>query len=580
MLICDVGISKQVVLGVEGGGTKTEWLQLDQTGLHGGRLPAANLRLLSDSQLEEILRVLPANPTHVGVFLAGCATAADQRRLDALVEKVWPNAQRRTGSDRDSGFAAAFGERNGITVIAGTGSAVTGRLNGQIEKAGGWGHVLGDIGGGYQLAVQGFRRTLYNYDLDQQITPLATGILRALGLNRLDELVQWVMHADKMSVAQLAPVVFEAARNGDLQMQAAIEDSARRLAEYTQAVAKRLRFDAPQVSVMGGLFMHHPEYVDYFKTALRSLLPGTKVDLCRKSGAEGALYLAERPISQASGIPVLEPDPELAGAATEQPNPRSSNLDWLSTRELVDLFISEESKVQEALDACRNKLTAAVDLIAAALQGGGRLFYAGAGTSGRLGVLDASEIPPTFGTSPELVQGIIAGGAPALFRAAEGAEDQRELGALSIVQRGVRTGDVVCGITASGRTPFVLGALAKAAQLGARTILLSCNPDRSKTGPSWDLAIDLPTGPEILTGSTRLKAGTATKVALNIFSTATMIRLGKVRGNLMSNLNVSNAKLRDRAIRLVSAARHCTYEQARTLLTEYAWDVRRALEQG
>lgn len=569
----------RVVLGVEGGGTKTEWIERAPSGLtRSGRLPASNLRLTSDAQLEEILRVLPSNPTHVGVFLAGCATSADRHRLEELVQKVWPEAQRRVGSDRDSGFAAAFGDGDGILVIAGTGSAVTGRRGGRIEKAGGWGHMLGDFGGGYQLAVEGLRRTLYNYDLDQQITPLATGILRAIGLNRLEELVEWVMHADKMSVARLAPVMFEAAQQGDEQMEVAIQAGARWLAEYTRAVAIRLQISAPDVSLMGGLFAHHPEYMVAFNESLRGLLPEARVSLCQRTGAEGALYLASHASTDIAPILQPEPDAELAAAATEQINPRSNNLDWLSTRELVDLFISEEVKVQEALDSCRAKLSVGVDLISSALLHGGRLFYVGAGTSGRLGVLDASEIPPTFGTEPELVQGIIAGGSQALFQAVEGAEDQIELGALSVVQRGVTAGDVVCGITASGRTPFVLGALAKAAQLGARTILLTCNPERSRTGPSWDLAIDLPTGPEILTGSTRLKAGTATKVALNIFSTATMIRLGKVHGNLMSNLNVSNAKLRDRAIRLVSAARHSTYEQARTRLEQVAWDVRRALE--
>jgi N-acetylmuramic acid 6-phosphate etherase len=216
--------------------------------------------------------------------------------------------------------------------------------------------------------------------------------------------------------------------------------------------------------------------------------------------------------------------------------------------------------------------------VSTALRDGGRLFYIGAGTSGRLGVLDASEIPPTFGAPPELVQGIIAGGAEALHRAVEGAEDQPEAGALAVLERGVRAGDVLCGIAASGRTPFVLGALARARQLGARTVLLTCNPARQRAVPSWDAEIDLPVGPEIITGSTRLKAGTATKVTLNLLSTCAMIRLGRVRGNSMVDLHISNAKLRDRGVRLISATLGLAYEEARARLERAGWNVRACLE--
>ena len=263
---------------------------------------------------------------------------------------------------------------------------------------------------------------------------------------------------------------------------------------------------------------------------------------------------------------------------TEQRNPRSAQLDQLAAGELVDLFVSEESCVSQALAAARTPLVAAVETASRALQLGGRLFYVGAGTSGRLGVLDASEIPPTFGTAPDLVQGIIAGGVTALYSAVEGAEDQAEAGALAMTERGVNERDVVCGITASGRTPFVLGALQQARILGAKTILLTCNSGRHRSeDDAWDVEIDLPTGAELVTGSTRLKAGTATKVALNIISTCSMIRLGKVRENLMVDLNASNAKLRARAIRLVSQVRGCALQDARALLEQKRWSVRAAI---
>jgi N-acetylmuramic acid 6-phosphate etherase len=190
-------------------------------------------------------------------------------------------------------------------------------------------------------------------------------------------------------------------------------------------------------------------------------------------------------------------------------------------------------------------------------------------------VLDASEIPPTFGASPELVQGIMAGGAIALHRAVEGAEDQPEAGVLAIVLRGVQAGDVLCGIASSGRTPFVLGALAKAREVGAYTVLLTCNPARTRT--NWDVEIDLPTGPEIVTGSTRLKAGTATKVTLNLLSTAAMVRLGRVRGNRMVDLGITNEKLRDRGTRMVAEALNLSYDEARARLAAAGWNVRSCL---
>jgi N-acetylmuramic acid 6-phosphate etherase len=300
-------------------------------------------------------------------------------------------------------------------------------------------------------------------------------------------------------------------------------------------------------------------------------------------GGLGATWLAcrELPETVASAEPSVVSLGELASATTEQRNPRSAELDQLSTTGLVDLFVAEEAFVRQALAEARENLVAAIDVASAVLQSGGRLFYVGAGTSGRLGVLDASEIPPTFGAAPRLVQGIIAGGVTALYSAAEGAEDQPEAGALAIVERGVTASDVVCGITASGRTPFVLGALRRAREFGAKTILLTCNPERVHGDDQrYDVIVDLPTGPEIVTGSTRLKAGTATKVALNIISTCSMIRLGKVRGNLMVDVIASNEKLRDRAARLVSELRGCSYEHARAVLEEVKWNVRAAIGDG
>src|SRR4051812_12588551 len=546
-------------LGIEGGGTKTEWALLGDDGaiIREGLLPPGNLRLTSDDALTQMFDVLPAETTHVGVFLAGCANEPDRARLRNLAAKRWPDAELRVGSDRESGFAAALGERDGIVVIAGTGSAVTGRRGDKLEKAGGWGQLLGDKGGGYNLAVQALRLVLSDYDIDHRVEELGQSILRLLSLNQLDDLVAWATNANKMSVAMLAPVVFEAAKRGHPEMLSALRSGAEMLAEFTGAVAQRLGLEAPEVKLTGGLFIHHLEYADMFADCLRLILPTANTSVSARSGALGAAWLAAHSSaneSKDSQRPEVAVD--LRDAATEQTNPRSAQLDQLSTADLVGLFVSEEDSVTQALAAAREQLVAAVEMVSRAMLNGGRLFYVGAGTSGRLGVLDASEIPPTFGASPELVQGIIAGGTRALHSAVEGAEDQREAGALAILERGVGAQDVVCGITASGRTPFVLGALHRAREVGAKTILLTCNPS-GRNHEQAEVEIHLATGPEIITGSTRLKAGTATKVALNIISTGSMIRLGRIHGNLMIDVNASNEKLRDRAIRLVSQIRQC-----------------------
>ena len=249
----------------------------------------------------------------------------------------------------------------------------------------------------------------------------------------------------------------------------------------------------------------------------------------------------------------------------------------MSARELVELFVEEEKFVQDALRGAIVQLARAIEIVTQSLRNRGHLFYVGAGSSGRIGVLDASEIPPTFGAPPDLVQGLIAGGATALYRSVEGAEDEESAGALALDERRAKDTDVVIGITATGRTPFVLGALKQAKSLGTKTILLSCNPGCSPQAPGYsdvDLAIHLAVGPEVLTGSTRLKAGTATKVALNIISTGAMVGLGKVRGNLMINLHTTSSKLRDRAVRMVAELMQCDYDSARNLLEVNNWNLR------
>jgi N-acetylmuramic acid 6-phosphate etherase len=247
---------------------------------------------------------------------------------------------------------------------------------------------------------------------------------------------------------------------------------------------------------------------------------------------------------------VTRPDSDRGHLLTEQAHPLSESLDQLSTAEMVALFCQNDLEPQRAVAAAAPQLTAAVDAISDRLRQGGRLFYLGAGTSGRLGVLDAAECPPTFCTPPELVQGVLAGGAPALLRSSEGLEDRFEAGAADLEERRFTAADALVGIAAGGTTPYVLGGLTHARQLGALAIALACVATDQVPMPC-DIDIRLLTGPELLTGSTRLKAGTATKMALNIISTGVMVRLGKVHGNRMVDVAVTNAKLEDRALRIL-----------------------------
>ncbi len=272
---------------------------------------------------------------------------------------------------------------------------------------------------------------------------------------------------------------------------------------------------------------------------------------------------------------VSEPD-DRGHLLTEQANPRSAHLDQLTALELVDLFNQEDQLTLAAMAAAREPLAAAIDAIASALQQGGKLYYVGAGTSGRLGVLDAAECPPTFCTPPDLVQGIIAGGAGALVRSSEGLEDVFADGEAAIAERAISASDVVVGITAGGTTPYVWGALVAARQRQATTILIACVP-ASQVKIDVDIDIRLPVGPEVLAGSTRLKAGTVTKMALNSLSTGAMVRLGKVYGNRMVDVAVTNTKLRDRALRIICDLTDLDRASAANLLDDSDQQVKLAL---
>ena len=261
---------------------------------------------------------------------------------------------------------------------------------------------------------------------------------------------------------------------------------------------------------------------------------------------------------------------------TEQPNPASASLDALPTEEALRIINAEDRKVAVAVERQIPAIARAVDAIVAAVERGGRLFYMGAGTSGRLGVLDASEIPPTFSAPPSMVQGIMAGGEAALSRATETTEDDPSIGVRDLLAHGFTASDVLVGIAASGRTPYVLGAVAEARRMGAVTVGISCTPD-SELARAADIAITPLVGPEVVAGSTRMKAGTAQKLVLNMLSTGACVRLGFVYGNLMVNVQPKNGKLVDRALRIVAQAAEVSYDEARELLAQSGGSVRAAI---
>ena len=266
---------------------------------------------------------------------------------------------------------------------------------------------------------------------------------------------------------------------------------------------------------------------------------------------------------------------ELGKLKTEGRNQNTLHIDEMSTLDMVQVMCQENRVVEDAVASQAEAIAKAIDIIARQLDAGGHLIYIGAGTSGRLGVVDASECPPTFGVDPTVVRGVIAGGQGAMFRAVGGAEDDRDRGAAELMENGASAGDVVVGLSASGGAPYVLGALEKAREIGAIPMGITCNPD-SLMHPLCEVIMAPYVGPEVITGSSRLKAGTAQKLILNMLSTGAMVRTGKVVGNLMVNVKPTNSKLRDRCIRILMELGDCDRDTAADLIDTYG-DIRESL---
>jgi len=579
-------------LGIEGGASRSTAVLIDEEGRMLGRAEGGpcNLHLSSDREICALWKDLYSRiaseagvrepPSGVGAFLAGCRTPFDERRSRQLIRRIWPRARSVAGDDSLSAMEAALGSGDGVLLICGTGSFVRARRGRKLTQVGGWGHVGGDGGSGYWMGRAALRAIFRIQDERGKTDILAQRVLSFLKLNTLEDLVQWSLRASKSEIASLTRVIFSLPKHPEVRF--ILKNAATRLADETALAAKKAGLRAPRVALNQGLAMHQPVFERILRREITRRLRGAKVFVSSAEGALGAALLARGKKGAALKIPkdapVTSMDRGLARALTEQRNPRTMDLDRRSIPRLVKTLLDEESRTIPAIRPHAPSIARLTEWIVASLKHGGRLFYVGAGTSGRLGVLDAAECPPTFGSDPEQVQAIIAGGSEALHRAVESAEDRPEAGRQMIRDRGVRSRDVVVGIAASGSTPFVLGALREAHALGAKTALLTFNPNSSFRLPGKFIRLAIATGPEALTGSTRLKAGTATKLVLNMLTTIAMIRLGKVRSNLMIDLEPTCEKLHDRAARIYSALRHVPLDEAEAALEQHQWNLKKLLK--
>ncbi len=629
-----------VSLGIEGGATRTVALLAGDGGhlLKRFETGPGNFKLLTEVQLLRRLREVRTafkglpKPTAVAIGLAGARGEPEWQRIRAAAGKVWPGVPCHATHDLATALAAVQGPRSKVRsprskvgrayppithypspftqvlVLSGTGSCFFARgADGRTARFGGWGHILGDKGSGYELGLRALKACVFYLDRDGEWSRLGQRILRSLLLNEPNQLIPWAQAASKGAIAALAEEVFAAAAERDAIAQDILKGAAASLAKDGVSCAKKLAKagEPVQFVLAGSVLLKQPKFARAVAKDLKTRWPGCVVTPLKRESAWGAVELARKLVGRDSVEPSNERSEASVSAGssardarsartasggiegstesrptglspTEQRHPRSMDLDTLPLADAIELMLSEDEQIPAAIRREAPKIERVIGKVVTAFKGGGRLFYVGAGTSGRLGILDASECPPTFRVPPELVQGIIAGGQTAVFRAVEGAEDDREAGARAVAFRGVGERDVVVGIAASGRTPFVHGALAAARQRGAFTVLLCFNPAMIRQRGIANVVIAPEIGPEVLTGSTRLKSGTATKLILNLFTTLAMVRTGKVISNLMVDLNPSNVKLRDRAARILCELTGADYATAKTALEQSGWVVKAA----
>ncbi|MFA0784775.1 N-acetylmuramic acid 6-phosphate etherase [Fervidibacter sacchari] len=597
-----------VVIGIDGGATKTVATVVAEDGsvLSVGTAGGANPLVWGDAAFDNIrsacdaaLTIAQTDWEEVAFAFIGMAGADEPNSpshkfaLSQLQHRLpVPFALDNDGIVAHAG-ALAGGE--GIVVVAGTGAIAIGIADSQRVRVDGMGHWFGDEGSATWIALQGLRAAARAQDGRGEPTRLVEVLPKTLMVNSLRDAASLLASGDltKFDLALAAVSVAKVAEEGDKVAQKILQDAVSHLAESAFAAARKLgRFDLT-ISFTGGVFRLTPNMPELFREALSRQLPNAQVQEPQLPPHLGAALLAAKQIGWEVnegwvdklvetgkqwgyfdlGAGLVEVLPRLL---SEQRNPASMFLDQLDVEAILTLINDEDHKVAPAV---RQEIPAIAQAVRWAVRGlsrGGRLIYVGAGTSGRLGIMDAAECPPTFGTPPDWVIGVIAGGPQAVFRAVEGAEDDMEAGREEMRKLGVGENDVVVGLSVSGRTPFVIAAMDEARKRGAKTVAITVNRDAPIAAVA-DVVIAPVVGPEIVAGSTRMKAGTAQKLILNMISTATMVRLGRVRSNLMIDLRTWSVKLRERAKRIVAQLAGVSIPEAEKALEANNWEVRKAV---
>jgi len=574
------------IIVIEGGGTHTRAALFTGTGavegeLSGGPSNPAAYGLTASARCigalaHAALGDVDIHTVRLVAAVAGAASDEARAALAAAIGAAFPAREIRVASDLHALLYANAGDAAGMLAIAGTGAAVLARDDaGNLARTGGWGILFGDEGSSYAVVKSALRACARFIDGVGMETSLVEALPRAAGLNVFFDFVAWQANAGKGDIAALAPVVSVIAEQGDTVARACIEEEARRLAAL--AVSARHRLGLPPKAPLfeyGGLL----ENCSVFRQAFRETVEHSS-DMrplpAMKRGLDAVSRLA-RPIPAPSWISIWTPEVSATPVSLPDTEQVSSAIpiDRLSPLELVHrMHHADKEAVGAVLGACA-EIASAIEQAAACIRRGGRIIYAGAGTSGRLGVLDASECPPTFGVSPERVSALIAGGDRALRNSVEGAEDRFEEGEADLGSLRVSDSDFVIGIAASGTTPYVEGVLAAAREAGASTALITSNRNSPIAAP---LRIILETGPEVLAGSTRLKAGTATKLALNMISTGAFTGAGYVYQGRMVGMTPANEKLRHRAVRIVSELAGIPEARAAALLADCGYHIATAL---
>ncbi len=605
-----------VLVAIDGGGSKTEAVAFRADGcvlarvrvgmpLNPNGAPEESVNAM-DEVARRLRTVLGLEAIeHVFIGVAGGSASSVQDKLSAQVRRLFPALKQViTTHDAISALWCGGGTLPRLSLIAGTGTVAYG-LDGEGRefRVGGWGYLIADEGGGYDLGRRALKAIMAEHDGSGEPTGLTQAIMDCWSVPDVKALIPLAYEGGRTRIASLSSLVCEAAAGGDAVAKRLIDGAANDLvALLVDAIkvsdrAAEGAAKSVEVILTGGLW-GSAWFLKKFKSVLEESGVATRVMLTAPSMPPvlgGAIYLLdqlgldtetntkarlEQTFSRCEEVACTSADAiqeagvdrhanPLSGLGTESSDPALYDLDARDTLSIVKLIADSNQHAVSAVKREATSIADAIDAISARLSAGGKLYYVGAGTSGRLGVLDAAECPPTFGVSPEKVQGIIAGGESALLHPSEGAEDNEAQGGLDLKSRGVAPGDVVVAIAASGRTPYCMGALKEARSCGALTVSLACNKGAAFSAYA-DHPIEVSTGAEIIAGSTRMKAGTAQKVVLNMFSTIAMIHMGKVFHGRMVDMVPSNEKLKIRARGIVMHAGGVASESAATELLAQA----------